>query len=353
MSLDFLREHSGRRLRPDPSALGSGGDDEDDEAPLVGEEPVGLDVEMPRAQWGPVDALHDAGAAHLLPIRFVDGCHRGQTVAWVQDADGHPLPVMLAEVGGVCLRRHGRALRRECAFVERVVTMVIDPFPWHEIEAFAVALRAVGLRLVPASPPKDDNDKPYFSFDFELMRKRTQNRANYEMEVLEEVAIAQDPHAPTLIDGRLGPRIHGLERKDVPVVGVVKTHSGEYLHEQGWRTFYALRPGQRTPAFRIPHKDLPVISWFLRLTDGGREADSPAWGIVRAELTEQFFQTLPDPRAYISALSAWLFQVRCRRADYTRAPISLEPIVQAEESLSSLLSPPEYLKSWFYRQTGI
>jgi hypothetical protein len=190
------------------------------------------------------------------------------------------------------------------------------------------------------------------SFDFELMRQRTQFRSHYEMEVLEETAIAQDPHAPTLVDGPLGPRAHGLPRA-VPAVGLIKTHREEYLHEHGWRTFYGLRPGQRTPAFGIPAKALPVVSWYLRLGGGETDADYPAWGIVRVEVTETFFRTLPNPFVYVNALSAWLYQVRCRRPDYGRAPISLEPIVRAEESLKSLLSPPEYLKAWFYRHTGI
>jgi hypothetical protein len=354
MSLDFLREHRGRRLRPDPALFDF---DEDDEAPLVGEEPVDLDVETPRAEWAPVDVLRATGAEGLLPIRFVDGCHRGQTVAWVQDGAGHPLPVMLAEVGGVCLRAEGdgrgRTLRRECALVERVVTMVVDPFPWHEVESFAVALRQLGLRLVPASPPRDEDDRPYLSFDFDLMRQRTRNRSVYEMELLEEVALAQDPHSPTLVDGLLQKRFHGLGRKDVPVVGLVKTHGQDYLHEQGWRVFFALLPGQRTPVFRVPHENLPVVSWYLRLGGGEPDADSPAWGVVRVELTEAFWRTRPAPSAYVDALSAWLFESRCRQAGYARAAVSVEPIVQAEQSLSSLLSPPEYLKSWFYRQTGI
>ena len=352
MGLEFLHQYCGQRLRPDPALLNL---PREDDSPLVDEEPVDLDLELPREKWKPLDSLQATGTEHLLPIRFVDGCHRGQTVAWVQDIEGHPVPVMLAEVGGVCMRGQGcgrtRSLQRECVVVERVVTMVIDPFPWHEVESFAIALKEFGFRLLPVQPLRDEHDRPFLSYDFELMRRRTQNRSNYEMEVLEEVALAQDPHTPTLADGRLHPRMHGLS-PSIPVVGVIKTHREDYLHEAGWQTFYRLQPGQRTPAFGIPQKALPVVSWYLRLGTG-EDADSPAWGIVRIEITAAFFQTLSDPFAYIHALSAWLIQVRSRQADYGRSPISLEPIVRAEASLNSLLSPPDYLKAWFYRHTGI
>ncbi len=348
MGLEFLREHQGRRLRSTlpPVAFG-----EEDAAEDDAQEQPDLDLETPRDQWRPIDALRRAGADHLLPIRFIDGCHRGQTVAWVQDADGYPVPVMLAEIGGVCLGGQGSLLRREFDIVERVVTMVVDPFPWHEIETFAVALRAIGLRLLPAEPPEDEAGLKRPSFDFELMRRRTQNRSNYEMQTLEELALHQDPHRPSLVDGRLEPRARGPELRRAAVVGVIKTHREDYLHPQGWRTFYDLAPGQRTPAFLLPSERLPVVSWYLRLTGG--DSEGPAWGVVRVEVTEAFFRSLAEPWAYVDALSAWLLELRCRRTDYDRAAISLEPIVQAEESLRALFSPPEQLKWWFYRATGL
>ena len=98
-------------------------------------------------------------------------------------------------------------------------------------------------------------------------------------------------------------------------------------------------------------KGLPVVSWYLRLVGGNH--DGPAWGVVRVEVTETFFHTLPDPIAYLDALSAWVVELRCRRTDYDRAAISLEPIVQAEESLRALFTPPDQLKWWFYRATGL
>ena len=165
------------------------------------------------------------------------------------------------------------------------------------------------------------------------MRQRTHNKSNYEMEVLEELALHQDPHQPSLVDGRLESRMHSLP-PELPVVGVIKRHREEYLHDEGWRTFYRLKPGERTPLFRLPGEHLAVMSWYLRLA--GSEGDLPDTGIIRVEITEAFFQSLPKPFHYVDALSAWLVEIRCRRQDYDRAAISLEPIVRAEDSLRVL-----------------
>ena len=61
---------------------------------------------------------------------------------------------MLAEIGGVCMDRDGRDLRRSFQVVERVVALAVDPFPWHEVEDFAIALAESGFRLLPVSLSK-------------------------------------------------------------------------------------------------------------------------------------------------------------------------------------------------------
>ena len=69
----------------------------------------------------------------------------------------------------------------------------------------------------------------------EPMRKRAQNRSNYEMEVLEEVALCQDTEVPTVVDGRLEPRINS--NKDLqlcPIVGVI-TAIAEQFGLRFWR----------------------------------------------------------------------------------------------------------------------
>src|SRR5262249_2816351 len=145
-------------------------------------------------------------------------------------------------------------------------------FPWHEVESFAVALRdaepRLQLRLLPVALPKvnAEGEERRASYDFETMRKQTQNRSNYEMEVLEELSLCQAPGIPSLVDGRLEPR---LKRKDLqmcPVVGVIKQQREGYLHPAGWQTFFDLKPGERTPVFGLPSNAVPVVSWYLKLS---------------------------------------------------------------------------------------
>jgi hypothetical protein len=196
------------------------------------------------------------------------------------------------------MTRDGRDLRRSFQVIERVVALVIDPFPWHEVEDFALALAAAGLRLLPAGLPKDkERDQWDASYDFEVMRKRAQNRSNYEMEVLEEVALCQDTEVPTVVDGRLEPRINSnKELQKCPIVGVIKQQRKGYLNPAAGGFYYKLQPAERTPAFLIQgpskketipgsppgpteravafvkdtrKKTVPVVSWYLKL-DGVR-----------------------------------------------------------------------------------
>src|SRR4051794_16816056 len=103
MGLEFLREHGGRRVRSypeqpeleQPEGLSNEGEEPD-------EDPVDHDYEYDRDSWRPIRVDGATVDWDEAPRRFVDGCHVGHTVAWLQDAEGHPVPLMLAEIGGVC-----------------------------------------------------------------------------------------------------------------------------------------------------------------------------------------------------------------------------------------------------------
>jgi hypothetical protein len=296
------------------------------------------------------EAVVDWGEA---PRRFVDGCHVGHTIAWLQDAEGHPIPLMLAEIGGVCLERDGRELRRAFQVVERVVSLVVDPFPWNEVEDFAIALAGSGFRLLPASlwdgwPGTDWTA----SYEFESMRKKAENRSNYEMRILKEVALCEHAEVPTLVDGPLELLLNRDESlRPCPIVGVVKQQRKSYLHARGWRTYYRLEPGQRTPAFLIRTKRVPVVSWYLKLD--GHHGALPNWGEVRVEVAEAYFERIGKDFGHVDRLSHALIQMRCRPGSYPRGPVSLAPIVRAEEVLRALFAPAGYLAQHFYRLTGL
>jgi hypothetical protein len=270
--------------------------------------------------------------------------------------------VFLAEVGGVAMRLTGRDLTREFFGLDRVVSFVTDAFPWQEVEAFAAALANVSsfpLRVLPTDRPKVDD--PIDLFDYEKMRKAAQNRANNEMANWEAIALSADRTTPTLCDGRLEPRLRSTSAADRfnLVVGVVKTHSANLLHPQGWRTLLDLKPGQRTPFFRIAQtskgeaNDLPVVTWFVKM--GGGEEAMPNWAAVRVEVPWIQFQRRPEPgrTGFVNRLSRWLIDARCRQPSYARMAVSLEPIVRAEDCLKSLFTPFRVLRNRFLRHAGV
>src|SRR5579872_180798 len=153
MGLDFLSNYGARRAgdySDPPELFTTAGNAGDDSAEEESEEQIGLDYEVPRADWRPLDvppSAPDAGWP-LRPTRFVDGKDVGHTVAWLRSREGYPVPVRLAEIGGVVMRNVDGELRREFAKVERVVSMMTDPFPWDEVESFAMALQERGFRLL-------------------------------------------------------------------------------------------------------------------------------------------------------------------------------------------------------------
>lgn len=343
MSLDFFLHYGGRRLRQyvEQPPLESPIDDEAEEG-----QKVALDFELPIDAWKPRSITADTIDAAALPQRFIDGCHYGQTAAWLRDSLGHPIPVRLAEIGGVCMRTEGRSLRRQFAHVERIVCLIIDPFPWHEVEEFAEALAQMEMRLLPALPPMID-DARQLTYDYASMEQRTYTQAQVEMRILEELALSQDPETLSLVDGPLGRLEHSQ------AIGVVKQHRQNYLglHPQCWQVFYNLEPGQRSPAFRLASQSSPLVSWFLKLQ--GAQGALPNWGIIRIEISCAHFERLGNDFGYLDRVSNALLHLRCRQNSYARAPVSMEPIVRAEESLKSLLTPPATLAQRFYHLTGL
>ncbi len=342
MSLDFLLHYGGRRLRPyiEQPPLESPADEEEEE------QKVALDFELCPDDWQPRSVVADAIDPSAMPQRFIDGCHYGQTAAWLQDSFGHPIPVRLAEIGGVCMQKEGRSLRRQFAHVERIVCLIIDPFPWHEVEEFAEALAKIDMRLLPALKPMID-DQRQLTYDYASMEQRTYTQAQVEMRVLEELALSQEPETLSLVDGPLGRYEHAQ------AIGVVKQHRQNYLglHQKCWQVFYNLEPGQRTPAFRLASQSSPLVSWFLKLQ--GAHGAMPNWGIIRIEISCAHFEDRGSDFGYLDRVSNALLHLRCRQNSYARAPVSMEPIVRAEESLKSLLTPPATLAQRFYHLTGL
>jgi hypothetical protein len=345
MGLDFLRNFGAQRMArydEQPFLLTDGVElTETDEK-------IDLDHEAAREAWAPIrvdGAVPDEWP--LRPARYVDGKDVGRTVAWLRGREGHPIPVRLSEIGAVVMRDVGGRLRREFDIVERVVTMMIDPFPWDEVESFAAALKQHGFRLLAAEIPSEG-----LSYDFERMRKRTQNGSMQEMLRIEKQALARESALPTVVDGRLDPRAGSFDDRTQLAVGVIKTRWQQYLHARGWQVYYDLAPGERTPAFALECHNLHVLTWYLRLD--GSQGEMPNWGIIRVEVPKRFRvdgQALGS--AEIDYLSRLLCDERCRDDSYGRAAVSIEPIQRAEESLGALFTTADALIQHFYHLTHI
>jgi hypothetical protein len=338
---EFLQTYGAQRVLQYPPQEEFWNSDPDE--PLKTE----LDYEEVSDQWKAITPTIPTGWSPRTwadrPRRFIDGKDVGETVVVLRAPGGYPIAARLAQIGSTVMEVVDGICYRRFAIVERVVSMVVWPFPWYEIESFAAALQEREIRLLPAQKPTKG-----LLYDFEVMRKAAQNRSNDEMATLEEYAVAQDNETPTVVDGRLEPRSGGFDQERSPVIGVIKTHRENYLHPLGLQLLYQLQPGQRTPAFVIPGK-LEVVSWFLRLAGG-----MPNYGLVRIELPKKWFEQIKERDfEYIDQLSRLLYEYRCRDQSYGRSAISLHPTVRAEQSLGALFQPLPMLMSQFYRMAAL
>ena len=349
MGIDFILNNGGRRSAVDiplPVSLNYSSGTDSETQPEIN-----LSLEVPEAHWKtiPIDKAIGWRVSEwdYSPIRFVDGKDVGQTVAWVYSSEGYPVPIRLAQIGSVVMTLDHGEIRRDYSIVERVVSMAVDPFPWQEIEGFAASLQANGIRLLPAYLLDIEA-----AYEFEKLRRAAQNRSTDEMGVLEEAAIAQNDSIPTIVDGPLLRRSGGFDRAHSPVFGIIKTHYRNYLHKTGMQVLYQLKAGERTPFFKLmPPQGASVITWYLRLSDG--IGTTPTWGYVRVEVSQDWFNMNHQDGDFVNRLSRVIYEYRCKESSYRRAPVSIHPIVRAEESLGAQLQPEGRIVADFYRQTGL
>lgn len=349
MGLKFFEDYSAHRLAGDSASpeRWNPPPEQDDE----NRDNIDWSVEVDSENWTaiPVNQVTgwEQGSFSDSPVIFVDGKDVGRTIAWVRSPDGYPVPVRLAEIGGVAMRYANSELRRECSQVEIVLSLPVDPFPWQEIERLGAALQEMGIRLLPAV--STDQSAIY---DYSRLSKVTDHRTRDEMLALEEIMLAQTQGMSAVVDGRLEPHKAGFNRATSPVFGVIKTHYQTYLHPKGIRLLYELKGGQRTPTFVLqPAKRLTVLSWYIRLTEG--LGVTPDWGFIRVEISWEWYKAQNKNTDFINRLSRVLYEYRHHDGSYDRAAVSLHPIVRAEESLGSLFPSLNTEIQRFYRQIGI
>ena len=136
MGLDFLRHYGGRRLRQyveQPPLDSSAADDEEDE-----------EAESRRSTSScrpmPGSRVRSRRTPSIRPR-----CRSVSSMAAITERRSPGLQDSLApshsrfawpRSAACACSIDGRSLRREFAQVERIVCLIVDPFPWHEVEDF-------------------------------------------------------------------------------------------------------------------------------------------------------------------------------------------------------------------------
>jgi len=189
---------------------------------------------------------------------FVDGVRRGEGALYI-DGDGSFVSGVAGAHGvGAAVLEPGELFRFERCEVTRMVILGAG----QRVELPQVA---GGYSWTSASTPKTTPKAP---LDELQMRMRSS-----------EGRLAEDLCADgylTIVDGPLS----FVRSRDVPVVGIVKTHHRQLLQPEHHARVAHLAPGQRTSLFRLGAE---VYSSYVRLAARG-STSGPWAGIVRIEV---------------------------------------------------------------------
>lgn len=122
-----------------------------------------------------------------------------------------------------------------------------------------------------------------------------------------------------------------------PAVGMIKRQARSYLDGARAPVLAQLRPGERTPLFKLGEQRLERYSWYLRLASR-RPIDGVMAGIVRLEVSAQDGIEAALRTANLTAATLPRFAPRPGRDP--RAPQNLYPIGALEQTLKHRLGDP-------------
>ena len=304
-----------------------------------------LSYELSAAAWRPIAC---GGQPTAPPRRFIDGTVVSRTVA-VLTVKKRRRPALLACLGALELDlEDGVLVRRTAPRVETVLCLLSNDMPEEHLGQLATGLRDLGIELITSVTEE-------LSPDLELLRRRTFDLASHRMEEAERTILLARPTVASLVDGLLERRLVTIESQSMPAVGMVKRQVRQYLPNAFVNFLYELAPGERSPAFLLQTKHATIVSWYMRLS--AEERSTPSYGLVRLAMSQQYLESaFSDPAARsreMSALSAWALGLRHREAHYSRAGISLEPIVRVEDELRAVLPRVSQQVATFHRALGV
>jgi hypothetical protein len=278
---------------------------------------VDTDVEVPAAEWAPIDV--PAGLKAPDVVFLVDGVRRNDAGLWTAEEDGQSFPGLAASyaAGVVCCD-----LRKGVAHL---------------------AGARIARGLFTASPSAEDIQAG--SVRYEVHRVSGTGEAS-------KLPAAVQPSLTALeIDISGEARNHGSDGADLLVVdgplrnrrqlprtiGYVKTQQKQYLPAALTKVVTALKPAQRTPVFGMGTV-WGGWSWYLRLPGA---SGAPWAGIVRIECSPDL---TPDQAIELAELSgATLPRFASSAYKDPRAPQNLVPIAGLEKRLRGMLGDSRVL----------
>ena len=275
---------------------------------------VDTDVEVPAAEWQPIDVNPRVGCPDV--VFLVDGVRRNDAGLWTAEEDGTSYPGLAASYAAGVVR---------CDLARGAAELVGA---------------RVGRGLFTASPSAGDVQAGTVRYEI--------HRITGSGEASKLPAAVQGPLTALEIDISAVARDGGTDllvvdgplrnRRQLPrTIGYVKTQQKQYLPAPLTAVVTALRPGQRTPVFHLGTV-WGGWSWYLRLPGA---SGAPWSGIVRVECSPDL---TPDQAIDLANLSAATLP-RFASSAYKdpRAPQNLVPIAGLERRLRSLLGDARVL----------
>ena len=289
------------------------GDELDGGAIAASSAELNLDLEVPAAQWRPLDP----DPAPALPglVLFLDGVRRIDASIWVHGGDPQPGPGIAASYAAGIVACDGAARIADVAVERGLFTAAPD--------ATDLVTRSARYPARLAAGPGADQ------LSLALQQRLTDAEVQLALAFRARHQAGDDL---LVVDGPLRGRTH-LDR----TVGYVKTHHASYLPAEQAAVVAALRPGQRTPAFTMG-TSWRRSSWYLQLPG---TAGAPWSGVVRLECSADL------PAAAVTALADLTARVLPPLASVPhkdpRAPQNLVPIGGLERELRRRLGDQQLL----------
>lgn len=277
----------------------------------------GREAETNPTVEGPWQAVLPTGPAPEA-VQIVDGVRRAEAHAMDEAEDGSAVFGLFGSlaVGGVRLEPGGKAsLLEETLHVERRYLQTGGVPVAREVSSGAAR-----LRFTAEVPPQAHTSNDLVA---------SLNRLMLDEEARLAEALSRDESALTFVDGPLRLRAPGQR-----VVGYIKRIHRWYLDAEHQVLLPQLRPGERTPLFRITEDGHERTSWFLRLADL-RGHYHPLAGLLRLEVPG----TLPLPAAALLAdqSARVLPMLASSPVRDPRSPQNLIPVGALESALTHRL----------------